>query len=87
LIYTTILFLLVSYVLSNYLLISTHCRYEISPGPEMLTYIVPFPSSIHPGYMDRTLAFDKSYDLRYRIFWWNRYHYVDVVGHQMTFLY
>ncbi len=78
---------LVPYILPNHLLIPTYRRGKISPGPEMMANIAPFSTQVGTGYVDRTFPFDKTNYLRYRIFWWHRYHHMDMICHNMPFLY
>jgi hypothetical protein len=60
LIESTIFFFLVTYVFSDNLLISTHCRDKIPSCPEMLSYKIPLPTKIIPRYRNGTFAFDIS---------------------------
>lgn len=53
----------------------------------MMANIVPFPTQVGTSYVDRTFPFDKPNYLRYRIFWWDRYHHMDMISHHMPFLY
>jgi len=77
--------LLVPDVFPNHLLISTNRRGKIPSSPEMLAYIVPPSIRIYPGNMDRTLFFDKSDGLSYRVLRRYRNHHVHVIRHQVSF--
>ena len=53
----------------------------------MLTHIIPcFPCKL-PGYMNRTLTLDVTYNLRDRIFRRYRDHHMHVIRHYMAFFY
>ena len=79
-------FLLVADVLANYCLIATDRRNEISSGPEMLPDEISLPLAVRPCQVNRTLSFDLSNYLRYRILRRNRQHHVHMIRHQMPLL-
>jgi hypothetical protein len=58
----------------------------ITAGPEVLPYEVALPLTINTGQVDGTLAFDVPDHLRNRVFRRDRYHHVNMVGHQMPLL-
>jgi hypothetical protein len=72
-------------ILPYHLLVPTHRRRKIPPEPEVLTDIIHFSAQIGPGNVDRILPFDKSYHLRERIFWRNRYHHM--IHHHVPYFY
>ena len=53
----------------------------------MLADIIPLPTQISTGDMDRAFPFDKTHYLCNRIFRRNRYHDMDMIRHDVTFLY
>jgi hypothetical protein len=79
-----VLLFLVPDVLSDHLLVPSHCGDVIPFGPEVLTYAVSLPFPVHPGQVDRTLSLDEPHDLRHRVLRWDRYHHVHVIRHEMS---
>ena len=71
---STVFLLLVSDIVPNDLLVSTHCRDEIASGPESLPPKVAPAFSVRPCNVNRTLAFGLPDHLRHRILRRNRYH-------------
>src|SRR3954466_7269693 len=66
-------------VFSYHFFIPANCGYEVTPGPEVLTYEVALLTSVHPGQVYRALA------LRHCIFRRDRYQHVHMIPHDMTF--
>src|SRR4029450_7953105 len=75
--------LLLADVFPDHRPLSTAGRDEVSPGPELLPHEVALPLSIDPCKVDSALALDVPDHLRHRIFGRDRYHHVNMVGHQM----
>ncbi len=72
---------------SDKLLISSDCRDKIAPCPKLRSGKVSHLSFYILSYPYRTLSFQESDNLRYRILRRYRNQHVNVVGHQMPLLY
>ena len=53
----------------------------------MLTYKITLVPSVCPGNMNGTFAFDVTNNLQYSIFWRNLDKHVNMVSHQVTFMF
>lgn len=60
-----------------------NCRYKVSPGPEVLAFVVPSLPHVHSGNMDVALAFMLSCNLRHYMFERYRYEHVSMIFNQV----
>jgi len=77
--------LLLFNIFPDRIFIPSYRGYIVHSGPKMLTFVIPFLAHIDPGYMNGTLAFHITDDLRYGVFGRNRYEHMNVVLYQVTF--
>lgn len=85
LVVTFIFELLITNVGSNHLFIQTNRRNKVPSGPEHLASEVPLPASEVAGYRNRTLPFDITNYVRYRMLWRYAQTHMNVIYHQMSF--
>ena len=71
-------------VLPDDFLVSTHRRYEVAPGSEVLPDKVPLHLGVAPRDVDGTLPFDVTDNLRHSILRRDRNHHVHMIRHQMA---
>jgi hypothetical protein len=86
LVHFTILQLLVLDVGSDGFLVSSHCRDEIAPSPELVPREIARLALAVLHDPDRILALHEGDHLRHGIFRRDRNEHVNMVGHQMPFL-
>ena len=67
------------------ILILTNRRHIISSCPEVLTNKILLSSLKIPSDLNRAFAFDKTNNLRHRMFGWDGDQNVNMIGHQMPF--
>src|SRR5882757_8867134 len=81
-----VLLFLISDVISDHLFIPAHRRHKIPACPKTLPDEIPPALPISPCEVDRAFPLNEANYLGNGVFRWDRYHHVDMIGHQMPFL-
>jgi hypothetical protein len=80
-----IFILLILDIFSHGVFVLTNRRDIVASGPKVLPYKILLSPLKIPGYLNRTFAFDKTNDLRYRLLGRDGKQNVNMVGHKMPF--
>src|SRR5450755_3864525 len=81
-----VLLFLIPDVVSDHLFIPANRRHKIPACPKTLPDKIPTVLPINPCEMYRAFPLDEADHLRNGVFRRDRYHHVDMIGHQMPFL-
>jgi hypothetical protein len=76
---------LITDIASDDLLIVTRRRYQLPTRPKMIAFVASF-AGIFVVNVNRRLALQKADNMRHRIFQWDRYQHVYMLGHEVPFL-